>query len=374
MPPCRQTVQTTVQSFLCRRRSQPAASQSRKSAAMFFGGVVNPGKPVPLVPHPEGWALHLSQASLPASVKEKSRVSLLIQVQGEEPVVLCTLCAGVADTVLLDQFVAEYAELSVQGSGPVHLTGYFSPNFGGEGSDEEDEEGEDGYGLHPMDQMLAMQNGDSEDEGESDDEDEEGESDEDEDEDESEELGGFQPRGRKEPSVIIEDVTDKEPDNSRALPAPAADDSKKRKAAAAADEAAAKKQAKEEQQQKQQQKQQQDETFTIHYDSGSRDQVLADAVRNGWSVLREYPKFNRLIVSTLDGTDPTAAAAAAPGEATVGVASLSSMSHVAGVERNGFIRAPRPVPDYEATSGSAGAFGSAASAGQQQPQPGSAQQ
>lgn len=61
-----------------------------------------------------------------------------------------------------------------------------------------------------MDQMLAMQNGDSEDEGESDDEDEEGESDEDEDEDESEELGGFQPRGRKEPSVIIEDVTDKE--------------------------------------------------------------------------------------------------------------------------------------------------------------------
>lgn len=223
---------------------------------MFFGGVVNPGKPVPLVPHPEGWALHLSQASLPASVKEKSRVSLLIQVQGEEPVVLCTLCAGVADTVLLDQFVAEYAELSVQGSGPVHLTGYFSPNFGGEGSDEEDEEGEEGYGLHPMDQMLAMQNGDSEDEGESDDEDEEGESDEDEDEDESEELGGFQPRGRKEPSVIIEDVTDKEPDNSRALPAPAADDSKKRKAAAAADEAAAKKQAKEEQQQKQQQKQQ----------------------------------------------------------------------------------------------------------------------
>jgi hypothetical protein len=68
---------------------------------MFYGGVINPGKPVPLVPHPEGWALHLSQASLPASVKEKSRVSLLIKVQGEEPVVLCTLSAGVSDTVLL---------------------------------------------------------------------------------------------------------------------------------------------------------------------------------------------------------------------------------------------------------------------------------
>jgi hypothetical protein len=54
-----------------------------------------------LVPHQEGWALHLSQASLPASAKEKSRVSLLIKVDGEEPVVLCTLCAGVSDTVLL---------------------------------------------------------------------------------------------------------------------------------------------------------------------------------------------------------------------------------------------------------------------------------
>jgi outer membrane biosynthesis protein TonB len=49
-----------------------------------------------------------------------------------------------------------------------------------------------------------------------------------------------------------------QPDNSRALPAPAAaDDSKKRKAAAAADEAAAKKQAKEKQQQQQQVKQEQ---------------------------------------------------------------------------------------------------------------------
>jgi hypothetical protein len=68
---------------------------------MFFGSVIKPGKPVPLVPHQEGWALHLSQASLPATVPEKSRVSLLVKVQGEDPVVLCTLCAGVADTVLL---------------------------------------------------------------------------------------------------------------------------------------------------------------------------------------------------------------------------------------------------------------------------------
>jgi hypothetical protein len=78
-------------------------------------------------------------------------------------------------------------------------------------------------------------------------------------------------------------------------------------------------------------------------------QVLKDAVRNGWNVLREYPKFNRLIVSTLPGSTAPAAAAA-PGEATVGVASLQTLNHVASVERNGFIRAPRPVPDYEATS------------------------
>lgn len=68
---------------------------------MFSATVVNPGKTSPLVPHPEGFALHLSQASLSASVKEKTRVSLMIKVADEEPVILCTLCAGVNDTVPL---------------------------------------------------------------------------------------------------------------------------------------------------------------------------------------------------------------------------------------------------------------------------------
>jgi hypothetical protein len=90
-------------------------------------------------------------------------------------------------------------------------------------------------------------------------------------------------------------------------------------------------------------------------------QVLQDAVRNGWSVLREYPKFNRLIVSTLPGAAPPTAAA---GGASVGIASLQTLNnHVKGVERNGFISAPRPVPDYEATSPS---FAAAAQAGSNQ--------
>jgi hypothetical protein len=55
-----------------------------------------------------------------------------------------------------------------------------------------------------MDAMYGLQDGDSEEEGESDE-------DEDEDEEESDDNdGGFLPAGRKEPSVIIEDVTDKE--------------------------------------------------------------------------------------------------------------------------------------------------------------------
>jgi hypothetical protein len=49
--------------------------------------------------------------------------------------------------LLQDQFIAEYAELTVQGAGPVHITGYYSPNYGGGDSEEEEEEGEDGYGV-----------------------------------------------------------------------------------------------------------------------------------------------------------------------------------------------------------------------------------
>lgn len=73
---------------------------------MFYGGVVKPGKPLPVVPHADAYALHLSQAALPAAgVKDRARASLCVSVGGEPPVVLCTLCAGSQDTVLLDQFL-----------------------------------------------------------------------------------------------------------------------------------------------------------------------------------------------------------------------------------------------------------------------------
>lgn len=115
---------------------------------MFFGKVVKQGKTSPLVPHPDGFSLHLSQVSLPASTKEGTRVSLLIKVGDDEPVVLCTLRAGSQDTVLLDQFVDEYAELSVEGSGSVHVTGYYSPQMhDGEDVDDEDEFEDDEYGV-----------------------------------------------------------------------------------------------------------------------------------------------------------------------------------------------------------------------------------
>ena len=77
----------------------------------FYGAVVKPGKPAPFVPPPEEWALHLSQASLPASVKEGKRVSLLVKDQEGHQFILCTLKAGTTDSVPLDLFFNEYAEV-----------------------------------------------------------------------------------------------------------------------------------------------------------------------------------------------------------------------------------------------------------------------
>lgn len=114
---------------------------------MFFGAVIKPGKSHPLVPHADGHALHLSQASLAADVKTGTRASVLVKLgPKEEPVIMCTLCAGSQDTVLLDQFMTEYAELSVKGSVAVHITGYFSPEYGPADGDDEGKEDED-YGL-----------------------------------------------------------------------------------------------------------------------------------------------------------------------------------------------------------------------------------
>lgn len=73
-------------------------------------------------------------------------ISLLVQIQGEDPIILCTLCAGATDTVLLDQYLDEYAELSLRAAGadpppevgatlavqsmhPYHLNCFDSGNF-----------------------------------------------------------------------------------------------------------------------------------------------------------------------------------------------------------------------------------------------------
>ncbi len=46
-------------------------------------------------------------SSFPAT-QEGTRVSLLAKVEGEEPVIVATLCAGRLDSVALDLFFSEY--------------------------------------------------------------------------------------------------------------------------------------------------------------------------------------------------------------------------------------------------------------------------
>ncbi len=67
----------------------------------FYGSVLKPGKTVPYVPPPEEWVLHLSQASLPATVAVGKRVSLLVNHKDETPVIIATLTAGHQDSVPL---------------------------------------------------------------------------------------------------------------------------------------------------------------------------------------------------------------------------------------------------------------------------------
>ena len=76
-------------------------------ASMFFSRVLSPGKKISVMPHADGFPLHLSQASIPADVAAGTRVSVLIGSDRLQQVVLCTLCAGRQDSVMLDQFLTE---------------------------------------------------------------------------------------------------------------------------------------------------------------------------------------------------------------------------------------------------------------------------
>jgi hypothetical protein len=80
----------------------------------FFGAIVKPGKATPLVPHPEDYNLHLSQACLSAATPKGQRVSLLVHHEGDEPVVVATLSAGTLDSIPLDLFFSEYVEFTLQ--------------------------------------------------------------------------------------------------------------------------------------------------------------------------------------------------------------------------------------------------------------------
>jgi hypothetical protein len=80
----------------------------------FFGCVIKPGRPNPLVPHPEEYNLHISQACLSAKVPKGKRVSVLVHHDGEDPVIVATLVAGQLDSVCLDLFFSEYVECTLE--------------------------------------------------------------------------------------------------------------------------------------------------------------------------------------------------------------------------------------------------------------------
>ncbi len=81
----------------------------------FFGAVVKPDKPLPIVPHPdEEYNLHLSHACLSALAPKGKRVSLLVAHADEEPTVIATLVAGTQDNVALDIFLSAYVECTLQ--------------------------------------------------------------------------------------------------------------------------------------------------------------------------------------------------------------------------------------------------------------------
>jgi len=57
----------------------------------------------------------------------------------------CSVTSGCWCCLAL-QFMTEYAVLSVKGNVPVHITGYYSPEYGPDGDDEGEEEEEE-YAL-----------------------------------------------------------------------------------------------------------------------------------------------------------------------------------------------------------------------------------
>lgn len=151
-------------------------------------------------------------------------MSLLAKVH-DERFVLCTLKAGVQDTVPLDLFFSEYTEFMVEGTEEVHISGYYTPAGDMNEGDEDDDE--DGLLL-----------------GE-DEEDDDSDEDEDEDEDDDDEYNpGFTFDGdtgvapdvqyrKRRPDVVIREVTDDEEQQGDAAKARVSSDKAKGNARAA---------------------------------------------------------------------------------------------------------------------------------------------
>ncbi|PRW20488.1 peptidyl-prolyl cis-trans isomerase FKBP53 [Chlorella sorokiniana] len=186
----------------------------------FWGCEVKPGKATPFVPPPEASKLHLSQACLSTKAKPGSKAALKVKVGDEgQPLLVCSLREGATESVPLDLIFDQYTEFSVEGAAPIHLTGYYMPEYemdhGEDDTDEDDGEfpggrllGYDEYGVPIMEDDMDSEEEDSDEEFASDEE-----SDEDED-------GDLNPPRR----VVIEDVTEQERGGKgapKALPAPA---------------------------------------------------------------------------------------------------------------------------------------------------------
>ncbi|MEW5319409.1 MAG: hypothetical protein WDW38_010563 [Sanguina aurantia] len=171
----------------------------------FYGAIIKPGKPTAFVPPPDmSMHLHLSQATLSASVPEGKRVSLMLKME-EQEIIIATLTAGRLDSVNLDLFLGEYAEFSVTGGYEVHLAGYFSPmddDVSMGGGDEDDQDG------------IAFGDDSDGEEGESeDDEDEDGEEDEMDEMEEGSIQAMLNGHGKSKPSVVIKELGDGDDDS-----------------------------------------------------------------------------------------------------------------------------------------------------------------
>jgi len=154
--------------------------------------------------------------------KDKTRVVVKCRAEAEDDEErqefnICTIIGGVVESCALDLIFGGYAEFYAEGAHPVHLTGYFMPEFGDEDDDEREaymrqmEEDEDDDSEEEED---SEEDDDSEDEDdfgvlEAFDEDDD-DSEEEDDDSEEEESDDPAPRKTKKGGVVIEELDDDE--------------------------------------------------------------------------------------------------------------------------------------------------------------------